>query len=160
MAKEKSAWSVAWGVFLGLFTFFVVLPLATCAACTTCAGGIALTSNLGRDDRREAPAPAVVAEPPVVLTAPTPTPIEPQPPPAVEAVTAPVVTAPAVTAPVVKPAPRIERAAYVAPVPKSYSAPAPQPRCCVVCSKGQACGNSCISRSKQCHKPPGCACDG
>ncbi len=149
MAKEKSAWSVAWGVFWGLFTFFIVLPLATCAACTTCAGGIALTSKLGGDDRREAPAPAVVSAPPAVA-APTPRPIEPQPPPAVEAV----------TAPVVKPAPRIERAAYVAPVPRSYSAPAPQPRCCVVCSKGQACGNSCISRSKQCHKPPGCACDG
>lgn len=151
MAKEKSAWSVAWGVFWGLFTFFVVLPLATCAACTTCAGGIALTSKLGGD---EAPAPALVAAPPAVA-APTPRPIEPQPPPAVEAVTVPVVTTP-----VVKPAPRIERAAYVAPVSSSYSAPAPQPRCCVVCSKGQACGNSCISRSKQCHKPPGCACDG
>jgi hypothetical protein len=31
--------------------------------------------------------------------------------------------------------------------------------CCMVCSKGKACGNSCISRSKQCHQPPGCACD-
>ena len=160
MAKEKSAWSVAWGVFWGLFTFFIVLPLATCAACTTCAGGIALTSNLGEHDRREAPAAAVVVAPPAGA-APTPTPIEPQPPPTVEAVSAPAVrSAPAPAAPVVKPAPRIERAAYVAPSPRSYAAPAPQPRCCVVCSKGQACGNSCISRSKQCHKPPGCACDG
>ena len=32
--------------------------------------------------------------------------------------------------------------------------------CCKICSKGKACGNSCISRSKTCHKPPGCACDG
>jgi hypothetical protein len=32
--------------------------------------------------------------------------------------------------------------------------------CCKVCSKGQACGDSCISRSKQCRKGPGCACDG
>jgi len=31
--------------------------------------------------------------------------------------------------------------------------------CCKVCSKGKACGNSCISRAKTCHKPPGCACD-
>ena len=32
--------------------------------------------------------------------------------------------------------------------------------CCKICSKGKACGNSCISRDKQCHQPPGCACDG
>jgi hypothetical protein len=31
--------------------------------------------------------------------------------------------------------------------------------CCKVCSKGKACGNSCISRSKNCHKGRGCACD-
>ncbi len=32
--------------------------------------------------------------------------------------------------------------------------------CCKVCSTGKACGDSCISRSKQCHKGQGCACDG
>jgi hypothetical protein len=32
--------------------------------------------------------------------------------------------------------------------------------CCKVCSKGKACGNSCISRDKECHKGKGCACDG
>lgn len=32
--------------------------------------------------------------------------------------------------------------------------------CCKVCQKGKACGNSCISRAKACHKPKGCACDG
>ena len=32
--------------------------------------------------------------------------------------------------------------------------------CCKICSKGKACGNSCISRSKRCHKGRGCACDG
>lgn len=32
--------------------------------------------------------------------------------------------------------------------------------CCKTCRKGKACGNSCISRDKQCHQPPGCACDG
>jgi beta-lactamase superfamily II metal-dependent hydrolase len=31
--------------------------------------------------------------------------------------------------------------------------------CCKVCTKGKACGNSCISREKTCHKPPGCACN-
>lgn len=33
-------------------------------------------------------------------------------------------------------------------------------RCCKVCKKGKACGNSCIARSKTCHKGRGCACDG
>ena len=32
--------------------------------------------------------------------------------------------------------------------------------CCKICKKGKACGNSCISRSKTCHKAPGCACNG
>lgn len=32
--------------------------------------------------------------------------------------------------------------------------------CCKMCRKGKACGDSCISRSYQCHKGPGCACDG
>src|SRR5437879_1263285 len=31
--------------------------------------------------------------------------------------------------------------------------------CCKICSKGKACGNSCISRAYTCHQPPGCACD-
>lgn len=30
--------------------------------------------------------------------------------------------------------------------------------CCKHCSKGQPCGDSCISRNKTCHQPPGCAC--
>lgn len=38
--------------------------------------------------------------------------------------------------------------------------PEPSVSCCKVCSKGKACGNSCISRSYTCHQPPGCACDG
>ncbi|MGF1629171.1 MAG: hypothetical protein ACFCUT_06840 [Kiloniellaceae bacterium] len=33
-------------------------------------------------------------------------------------------------------------------------------RCCKICKKGKACGNSCINRSYTCHQPPGCACDG
>jgi hypothetical protein len=32
--------------------------------------------------------------------------------------------------------------------------------CCKICKKGKACGNSCIARDKNCHQPPGCACDG
>lgn len=31
--------------------------------------------------------------------------------------------------------------------------------CCKRCSKGKACGDSCISRSKTCHEGQGCACD-
>jgi len=60
----------------------------------------------------------------------------------------------------------------LAPVPKNDStlaAPSvfeldelscvPRAECCKVCSKGKACGNSCISQSKNCHKGRGCACD-
>ena len=35
----------------------------------------------------------------------------------------------------------------------------PAKMCCKVCGKGQACGNSCISRRYTCRKPTGCACD-
>lgn len=31
--------------------------------------------------------------------------------------------------------------------------------CCKTCTKGKACGDSCISRDKTCHKGRGCACD-
>lgn len=42
---------------------------------------------------------------------------------------------------------------------ESVEPPQSQPRqCCKVCKKGKPCGNSCISRSKTCHQPPGCAC--
>jgi len=33
------------------------------------------------------------------------------------------------------------------------------PACCRVCTRGKACGNSCINRTYQCRQPPGCACD-
>jgi hypothetical protein len=42
---------------------------------------------------------------------------------------------------------------------KASSGPTEQGSCCKVCSVGKACGDSCISRDKACHKPPGCACD-
>ena len=32
--------------------------------------------------------------------------------------------------------------------------------CCKTCRAGKACGDSCISRDKECHKGNGCACDG
>lgn len=32
--------------------------------------------------------------------------------------------------------------------------------CCKRCSKGKACGDSCIARDKTCRKGAGCACDG
>src|SRR5262245_15050418 len=35
-----------------------------------------------------------------------------------------------------------------------------QQACCKICSRGKACGNTCISRDKTCHVGPGCACDG
>jgi hypothetical protein len=31
--------------------------------------------------------------------------------------------------------------------------------CCKMCSKGKACGNSCISAKATCHKSKGCACN-
>jgi hypothetical protein len=31
--------------------------------------------------------------------------------------------------------------------------------CCKICSTGQACGNTCISRNDLCRVGPGCACD-
>jgi len=33
-------------------------------------------------------------------------------------------------------------------------------KCCKVCRKGKACGDSCIAKSKTCTKSPGCACNG
>jgi len=32
--------------------------------------------------------------------------------------------------------------------------------CCKICRKGKACGDSCISRERNCSKARGCACDG
>jgi len=42
------------------------------------------------------------------------------------------------------------------PAPQTYAPVG----CCMICSKGQACGDSCISRNSVCHRAPGCACDG
>ena len=35
----------------------------------------------------------------------------------------------------------------------------PRSQCCKVCSKGKACGNTCIRADYNCHKDAGCACD-
>ncbi len=35
----------------------------------------------------------------------------------------------------------------------------PPSQCCKICSKGKACGDSCIRREYTCHKPRGCACN-
>lgn len=32
--------------------------------------------------------------------------------------------------------------------------------CCRICSKGKACGDTCISKEKTCEESRGCACDG
>jgi hypothetical protein len=51
-----------------------------------------------------------------------------------------------------------------APQPSYQPPPAspapPRPVCCKICTKGKACGNSCININYTCHQPPGCACNG
>lgn len=42
----------------------------------------------------------------------------------------------------------------------SPAAATPGYACCKICTKGKACGNSCIARWKTCHKRKGCACNG
>ncbi len=38
--------------------------------------------------------------------------------------------------------------------------PTPVQGCCKVCTRGRACGNTCIARYMTCHVGPGCACNG
>jgi beta-lactamase superfamily II metal-dependent hydrolase len=52
----------------------------------------------------------------------------------------------------------------VAPAPgptarQNGSSNEPSRACCRVCTRGKACGNSCINRGYQCRQPTGCACD-
>jgi hypothetical protein len=44
------------------------------------------------------------------------------------------------------------------PQPSTTEREDPQKNCCRICKSGCACGNSCISCSKTCRQPPGCAC--
>lgn len=32
-------------------------------------------------------------------------------------------------------------------------------KCCKICRKGKACGDTCIAKDKTCHKGKGCACN-
>ena len=50
-------------------------------------------------------------------------------------------------------------APQIALVERSDAACIPRERCCKVCTKGKACGNTCISASYTCHKGRGCACN-
>lgn len=50
------------------------------------------------------------------------------------------------------------RSALVPTAGESSTRPLMAQACCKRCSKGQPCGDSCISREKTCHKGPGCAC--
>lgn len=45
-----------------------------------------------------------------------------------------------------------------APQPKAPANEEPAQECCVHCSTGKPCGDSCISQDQECHQPPGCAC--
>lgn len=47
-----------------------------------------------------------------------------------------------------------------APIARASDSTAqPARACCRVCTRGKACGNSCINRGYQCRQPTGCACD-
>ena len=45
-------------------------------------------------------------------------------------------------------------------IPELKKTPTTAGACCKICRKGKACGNSCISHSKNCTRPVGCACNG
>lgn len=61
-------------------------------------------------------------------------------------------------------------AGQVPPLPRRHSQEPAKPdraveqradqTCCRTCTKGKACGDSCIAKTSTCTKPPGCACDG
>lgn len=44
--------------------------------------------------------------------------------------------------------------------PAALPATSESERCCKICRKGKACGDSCIARDRECRVGPGCACDG
>jgi hypothetical protein len=45
-----------------------------------------------------------------------------------------------------------------APVASELTELAQGDRCCKRCTKGQSCGNTCISTKSKCKSAPGCAC--
>jgi hypothetical protein len=94
-----------------------------------------------------APAPPIVAAP-ATATRTSAAPAVPVAPPAIIAPAAP------------KPAPPAA-AATSTPPPVAVPPVAPKPAtvaCCRRCSAGKPCGDSCISRDKNCNVGPGCAC--
>ncbi len=67
-----------------------------------------------------------------------------------------------VPTPTATPLPPPPTATLLPPVPTAGLLPMAPPAsraCCKYCTTGKACGDSCISRSYTCHKPPGCACN-
>lgn len=66
--------------------------------------------------------------------------------------------------PSLKPLRALEKTAVSADPPQSPRRSArgdclPRSRCCRICTKGKACGDSCINARLTCHKGRGCACD-
>lgn len=62
---------------------------------------------------------------------------------------------------VIIPTPTLVSLPTFTPAPFSPAPVAPSGGCCKICGpNSKACGDSCISNSKQCRKGPGCACEG
>jgi hypothetical protein len=98
--------------------------------------------------------PTIQALPPTPTLTSTPTPV---------AETLPTATLEPPTdtpAPVPTPTSRPTLAPKLAPIPTIPAPSSGSSGCCKHCgSNSKACGNGCISLSKTCHQPPGCACD-
>ena len=69
--------------------------------------------------------------------------------------------------PTVAPTPTTAPTPTVTPVPTDTPVPPVEPTstptrraCCKICTKGKACGDTCIRRDHTCHVGPGCACNG
>ena len=52
---SKGIWTIAWGIVLGAFLLFVVIPGVACTSCLTCAAG---SVALEADRERAAPCQA------------------------------------------------------------------------------------------------------
>ena len=98
--------------------------------------------------------PAVQAVPPTPTLTPTLTPIAETPPTAT--LEPPTDTPVPIPTPTKLPTP----ASKLAPIPTIPAPSSGSGGCCKHCgANSKACGDSCISLSKTCHQPPGCACD-
>lgn len=65
----------------------------------------------------------------------------------------------AVVAPAEARAPRAADREAATRASPSASTCIPAEKCCRVCDEGQACGKTCISKTKTCHVGRGCACN-